>query len=41
MEKYTYLTTEQRDNYIRNEQGIIRFHVLHYITQMVNMVNMN
>jgi hypothetical protein len=38
MEKYSYLTAEQRDNFIRNEQGIIRSHVLHYITQMVNMM---
>ncbi len=38
MEKYAYLTPEQRDDYIRNEQGIIRSHVLHYITQMVNML---
>ena len=38
MEKYSYLTNESRENFIRNEQGIIRSHVLHYITQMVNMM---
>lgn len=37
MEKYTLLNEEQRESFIRNEQGIIRSHVLHYITQMVNM----
>lgn len=37
MEKIASVTDEQRENYIRNEQGIIRSHVLHYITQMVNM----
>lgn len=37
MEKIATVTDEQRENYIRNEQGIIRSHVLHYITQMVNM----
>ncbi|CAF0740382.1 unnamed protein product [Brachionus calyciflorus] len=37
MEKSIQLTDEQKENFIRNEQGIIRSHVLHYITQMVNM----
>lgn len=37
MEKSGQLSDEQRDNYVRNEQGIIRSHVLHYITQMANM----
>lgn len=37
MEKYAMLNEEQRQGFIRNEQGIIRSHVLHYITQMVNM----
>ena len=38
MERVAHLTAEQRENFIRNEQGIIRSHVLHYITQMVNMM---
>ena len=37
MEKFGLLTDEQKENFIRNEQGIIRSHVLHYISQMVNM----
>ena len=37
MEKFTFFTDEQKENFIRNEQGIIRSHVLHYISQMVNM----
>lgn len=38
MERVAHLTSDQRENYIRNEQGIIRSHVLHYITQMVNIL---
>lgn len=38
MEKSGLLTDEQRESFIRNEQGIIRSHVLHYITQMANMM---
>jgi hypothetical protein len=37
MENSSHMTQEQLDSYIQNEQGIIRSHVLHYITQMVNM----
>jgi hypothetical protein len=37
MEKAGQLNDEQRENFVRNEQGIIRSHVLHYITQMANM----
>lgn len=37
MEKAGQLSDEQRENFVRNEQGIIRSHVLHYITQMANM----
>jgi hypothetical protein len=37
MEKMESYGAEQKDNFIRIEQGIIRSHVLHYITQMVNM----
>ena len=37
MENNSHLTQDQLDCYIQNEQGIIRSHVLHYITQMVNM----
>ena len=37
MEKSGQISDEQRENYVRNEQGIIRSHVLHYITQMANM----
>jgi hypothetical protein len=37
IEKMDIYSQEQKDNYIRIEQGIIRSHVLHYITQMVNM----
>lgn len=37
METFLQQTDEHREAYIRNEQGIIRSHVLHYITQMVNM----
>lgn len=38
MERVGQLSSEQRDSFIRNEQGIVRSHVLHYITQMVNML---
>lgn len=38
MERAGQLSCEQRDSFIRNEQGIVRSHVLHYITQMVNML---
>lgn len=38
MEKSSQLSEEQRESFIRNEQGIIRSHVLHYITQMTNMM---
>ena len=37
MEKAGQVSEEQREGFIRNEQGILRSHVLHYITQMVNM----
>ena len=37
MERSAQLSEEQREAYVRNEQGIVRSHVLHYITQMVNM----
>jgi hypothetical protein len=37
MEKFMFHNDEQKENFIRNEQGIIRSHVLHYISQMVNM----
>jgi hypothetical protein len=37
MEKCPNLTEEQREAFITMEQGIIRSHVLHYITLMVNM----
>ncbi len=37
MERSSQMTDEQKESFIINEQGIIRSHVLHYITQMVNM----